>query len=181
LGLGFRDRTPRWSGGGRSRHSRRYHTVDYEPSIKSRLARTKSTSRPDLVTLPSRIGVCTPRWWGGGRSRRSPPACPRSRAGTGTPCGPHKSTYTINFRATINFHIVNFRATCGENVVTRWSRSPHNRGERTPRTPPCGTSPHDPTIRLISNDRNKYPLVQISQIDGHTLVFWGVCQRKSRV
>ena len=29
------------------------------------------------------------------------------------------------------------------------------------------------TNRLISRDRNNHPMVQISRIDGHTLVFWG--------
>ena len=33
-------------------------------------------------------------------------------------------------------------------------------------------SPHDPTNALISEDRNNYPLVEISRIDGHLLVFW---------
>ena len=38
---------------------------------------------------------------------------------------------------------------------------------------PRTTSPHDPTNRLISNDRNNYPQVQISRIDGQTLGILG--------
>jgi hypothetical protein len=33
-------------------------------------------------------------------------------------------------------HAMNFRAIRGANFATRWSRSPQNRGERTPRSPP---------------------------------------------
>ena len=35
------------------------------------------------------------------------------------------------------------------------------------------TCPHGPTNRFIPKDRNDYPLVQISRIDGHTLVSGG--------
>ena len=35
------------------------------------------------------------------------------------------------------------------------------------------TSPHDPTNRLSSKDRNNYPPVQISRIDGHGHLFEG--------
>jgi len=35
-------------------------------------------------------------------------------------------------------HTINCRVICGPNLVTRWSRSPQNQAERTPRTPPCG-------------------------------------------
>ena len=41
-----------------------------------------------------------------------------------------------------NLHdTINFRDLYGANLVTRWLRSPQNRGERTPCTPPCGC-PH---------------------------------------
>ena len=43
------------------------------------------------------------------------------------------------------------------------------------------SSPHDPTNRLISKDRNDYPLAQISRINGQTLVWGGVCQGKCQV
>jgi len=39
-----------------SRLTAQVHTVDYEPHIKRQLTRTKSTLRPYVVTLPSRIG-----------------------------------------------------------------------------------------------------------------------------
>ena len=35
-------------------------------------------------------------------------------------------------------HRINSRALCAANLVTRCSRSPQNRGERNPPTPPCG-------------------------------------------
>ena len=43
------------------------------------------------------------------------------------------------------------------------------------------TSPHDPTNRLISKDRNNYPPVQTSRIDGHRPLFRGLCQGKTEL
>jgi len=40
------------------------------------------------------------------------------------------------------------------------------------------TSPHDPTNRLISEDRNNHPPVQISRNDGQTPLFRGLFQSK---
>ena len=40
------------------------------------------------------------------------------------------------------------------------------------------TSPHDPANRVIDKDRNNYPPVQISQIDGQIPLFRGLCQGK---
>ena len=38
------------------------------------------------------------------------------------------------------------------------------------------TSPHDRTSRLLYINKNDYPLVEISRIDGHTLVLGGTVQ-----
>ena len=47
---------------------------------------------------------------------------------------PHGGLRLVHQKSTCT---TQFRALCGANLVSRWSRSPQNRGERKSRTPPC--------------------------------------------
>jgi len=44
-------------------------------------------------------------------------------------------------------HTIDIRGLCAATLVTRWSRSPQNRGEPTPRSPPCEPAPGGKPLR----------------------------------
>ena len=50
-----------------------------------------------------------------------------------------------------------------------------------PSAMPVPSSPHDPTHRVMSSARNRYPQVQISRIDGKRPLLRDVCQGKPQL
>jgi len=96
------------------------------------------------------------------RSSLLGPPCPANGrhirvqgCGTGSVPGPGRQSTrwatTVSSRVNLH-HTINFGALCGADLVTRWSRSPQNRGERKPRTPPWGPSPLGPQLKKKQAD-----------------------------
>ena len=106
------------------------HNVHHISVQRSRAFRTRVYAR--LRRRTAHVVKCTCHEQATTVGRRS-----RTRSSHGTP-KPTRWATPFSSKGNVH-HTINFRVSCGANVVTRWSRSPQNRGEGNPRAPMCGS------------------------------------------